>query len=78
MLNRPYEAFNLLQMIWPDIFYGKFTSYTKWFCDAKWGKFGMDYTGATNLRELNYILTSHIMIWRLKKDVLTELPDKIW
>lgn len=38
----------------------------------------MDYSGATNLWELNYILTSHIMIWRLKKDVLTELPDKIW
>lgn len=37
----------------------------------------MDYSGATNLWELNYILTSHIMIWWLKKDVLTELPDKI-
>jgi len=77
MLNRPYEIFNLLQMIRPDCFHGKFTSYTKRYCDAKKGKFGMDYTGATNLRELNYILTSHIMIRRLKKDVLTELPDKI-
>lgn len=77
MLNRPYEAFNLLQMIWPDIFHGKFTSFTKRYCDAKKGKFGMDYSGATNLWELNYILTSHIMIWWLKKDVLTELPDKI-
>lgn len=76
MLNRPVEIFNLLKIIWPDIFI-KFSEYVNWYCDAKKTKFGMDYSGATNIRELNYILTQHVMIRRLKKDVLTELPDKM-
>jgi SWI/SNF-related matrix-associated actin-dependent regulator 1 of chromatin subfamily A len=36
----------------------------------------MDYTGSTCIDELNYILTRTLMIRRLKKDVLTELPPK--
>lgn len=76
MLNWPVEIFNLLKIIWPDIFI-KFGEYTSRYCDAKKTRYGMDYSGATNIWELNYILTQHIMIWWLKKDVLTELPEKI-
>ena len=34
--------------------------------------------GATNLDELNELLRSKVMIRRLKRDVLTQLPDKIY
>jgi SNF2 family DNA or RNA helicase len=36
----------------------------------------MDYSGSTCVEELNYILIEKFMIRRLKKDVLTELPQK--
>ena len=38
---------------------------------------GFDYEGSSNSVELNAILTQHIMIRRLKRDVLGELPDKV-
>lgn len=36
----------------------------------------MDYTGSSNSRELNYILTESFMLRRLKKEVLAQLPPK--
>jgi len=38
---------------------------------------GWEYKGATNLKELHRKLNSLMMIRRLKKDVLKELPDKV-
>lgn len=77
-LARPKEIYNLLYIIRPDIF-TNFKDFGQRYCAPKpnpWSR-GMDYTGAANLKELHYILTNSVMIRRLKKDVLSELPTKI-
>ena len=38
--------------------------------------FGMDFNGASCMKELHYVLEKAFMIRRLKKEVLSELPDK--
>lgn len=37
---------------------------------------GWDYSGASNLNELQAILEERVMIRRLKADVVSQLPDK--
>ena len=74
ILAKPVEIYNIIRCVRPDIF-DKFTDFSERYCEAKRGPFGWDYTGASNIKELNYILNS-IMIRRLKKDVLKELPPK--
>jgi SWI/SNF-related matrix-associated actin-dependent regulator 1 of chromatin subfamily A len=76
MLARPSELFNLLKMLRPDIF-NSFYEYANRYCNPKEGPYGMDYSGAANTRELHYMLEGKVMIRRLKKDVLKELPPKI-
>lgn len=59
----------------PDLF-GSYADYTKRFCNAHAGRFGWDVSGASNVKELHALLQK-VMIGRLKKAVLTQLPDKI-
>lgn len=74
IVARPSECFNLMKALRPDIF-NKFLTFADRYCDPKNGPFGRDYTGSSNVKELNFILNS-LMIRRLKKDVLSELPPK--
>lgn len=61
-----------------------FWSFATRYCDLKKTRFRVgnrfkttwDFSGASNLKELNERLRSSCMVRRLKKDVLKELPDK--
>ncbi len=75
IVNKPVEFFNALNLIEPSIF-NSWWGYVHKYCGAKRNRFGLDTSGSSNTEELN-TLVSTIMIRRLKKNVLTELPDKI-
>ncbi|KAF4788165.1 DNA annealing helicase and endonuclease ZRANB3 [Turdus rufiventris] len=78
-LGRPEELFMQIEALFPRRF-GTWNEYAKRYCDARVRFFGKrrqwDYRGASNLEELHQLL-SEIMIRRLKKDVLTQLPPKV-
>ncbi|KAL9962457.1 hypothetical protein ACROYT_G031561 [Oculina patagonica] len=78
-LARPRELYFQLDIVCP----GKFDSFNKFvrrYCDAREvyyrGKRHFDTSGASNLNELYFLLKTHVMIRRLKKEVLTQLPPK--
>lgn len=73
--NRPIELYSLINLLKPDMF--NFWQYAKRYCNAKRTEFGLDLSGASNLEELQDILRSKIMVRRLKRDVLRELPAKL-
>jgi SWI/SNF-related matrix-associated actin-dependent regulator of chromatin subfamily A-like protein 1 len=73
--NRPIELFNTLNMVRPAE-YSNFFSYAIQYCGAVNNGYGWDFKGASNIDELHSKLRD-VMIRRLKKEVLEELPDKI-
>lgn len=75
ILNWPIEIYPLLKALQPGEWGGKHDFGVR-YCDAFPGQWGWDYTGASNLEELNERLRSTVMIRRLKSDVLKELPPK--
>lgn len=76
IVNRPIELYNAIKLI-DETVVPRFWDYAQKYCDAKHNGYGWDFTGATNTQELHETLVNTIMLRRLKKDVLTELPDKI-
>ena len=72
--NRPIEAYPVLRWLAPRQFDNWFEYATK-YCNGFSTPYGWDVSGASNIDELNERLRL-IMIRRLKKDVLTELPPK--
>jgi len=73
--NRPNEIFPLIHFLDPEN-WPSFWSFARRYCGAHNNGFGWDVSGATNLDELQRKLRETILIRRLKKDVLTELPPK--
>ncbi|KAI8003668.1 hypothetical protein LOK49_LG08G03453 [Camellia lanceoleosa] len=71
-LSRPIELFKQLEALFPDV-YKNVHEYGNRYC--KGGIFGM-YQGASNHEELHNLMKATVMIRRLKKDVLSELPVK--
>jgi len=81
LLNRPIELYTQVKIVNPHLF--DYENFIERYCDAKivevYTRNGIkkvrDVKGASNLDELKEKLKS-IMIRKLKKDVLTELPPK--
>lgn len=73
--NRPIEIWQAINLIDPTLF-PSYPSFGKRYCNGKHNGYGWDYNGSSNEAELHKRLTESIMIRRLKKDVLTDLPLK--
>jgi len=79
--NRPIEFHPLLRACAPEKF--PFWFYAKRFCNAHTefvpgkSKPVWDFSGASNLEELQATLRSTVMVRRLKTEVLKELPKKV-
>lgn len=73
--NRPIELHPIIELIDPTLF-PDFWTYAKRYGGAVYNGWSWEFKGATNTLELNERLCESIMIRRLKKDVLTELPEK--
>jgi SWI/SNF-related matrix-associated actin-dependent regulator 1 of chromatin subfamily A len=75
IVNRPIELWPIVHALDPGSF-GSFWAYASRYSNAHNNGWGWDFSGAANLDELQDRLRSSIMVRRLKKDVLTELPAK--
>jgi len=75
LTNRPSELWTTLNLIQPKMF-PSFFSYAFKYCHPVKKPWGWEYKGASHLNELHTKLKETMMIRRLKKDVLKELPDK--
>jgi SWI/SNF-related matrix-associated actin-dependent regulator 1 of chromatin subfamily A len=74
-VSRPVELFPQIQSLRPDLFH-VFTPFGLRYCNGHLDRFGWNFTGASHLRELYVLLSETVMIRRLKKNVLTQLPPK--
>ena len=75
-LNRPIELWPLVHALDPQGLGKSWRNFAVRYCAGHQTNYGWDVTGASNLDELQAKLRASIMIRRLKKDVLTELPAK--
>lgn len=77
ILNRPVELWPILRVADPEGLGANFWLFAKQFCDGESQQAGMrEFSGHSNLDTLQDRLRASIMIRRLKKDVLKELPPK--
>jgi len=75
ILNRPVEIYPVAKTLAPNEI-PPFMTFAMAYCGARHNGFGWDFTGSSKTDELHDLLTSTIMIRRLKKDVLQDLPSK--
>lgn len=75
LTSHPSELWPILNIIRPDMFRA-FLRFANRYCKPEWTPWGVKYTGAARLKELHRLLKQNVMIRRLKKNVLKELPSK--
>ena len=76
IVNRPNELVNVLDLLGQLPEFGGAWKFLRRYTNATQTKWGWDFSGASNLPELQDRLRSTCMIRRLKEQVLTELPPK--
>ncbi|CAM9826147.1 unnamed protein product, partial [Phaeothamnion confervicola] len=74
-LSRPVELFTQLHALRPET-WDSLHNFGLRYCAGKKGRFGWDYSGSSNIPELHALLRATVMVRRLKKDILTQLPPK--
>lgn len=77
ILNRPVELFPLLTRLDPHNLGKNYFRYVIRYCNAYKDAYGWRVTGSSNLKELQVLLRTSLMIRRTKQDVLKNLPEKI-
>jgi SWI/SNF-related matrix-associated actin-dependent regulator of chromatin subfamily A-like protein 1 len=75
IVNKPIELFPIINALDPETWSNQW-KYAQRYCDPIHTGWGWDFSGASNLEELQDKLRSTIMIRRLKSEVLPELPLK--
>jgi SWI/SNF-related matrix-associated actin-dependent regulator 1 of chromatin subfamily A len=76
VLNRPSEAFTLLNMIDPKT-WNNWYQYARDFCGGQMGRWGFEANGATNIPVLHDRIKRYF-IRHKKEDVLKQLPPKVY
>lgn len=76
-LAKPREIFNLISIVRPDVFVD-FKEFGYRYCQPTVNTWSnrIEYNGCEHSKELYFLLKDRVMIRRLKKEVLTQLPDK--
>ena len=75
-VNRPVEFWPIVETLDPTGLGSSFWTYVNRYCAAFNSGYGWDFSGASNLDELQQRARSTFLVRRLKKDVLKELPPK--
>ena len=79
VLNRPKELPSQLRVLgWLKILFGSAWAFMQKFTKATNDGWGWKFEGGRNLEELNRTLREHCYVRRLKKDVLSDLPAKVY
>lgn len=74
-MSKPSELWNLLVILKKDyLIADSWETYIQKYCNGYKDKYGWQFSGATNLLELNKLLRDTCYLRREKRDVLTELP----
>jgi len=73
--SRPSELFMQIKLV-DDRLYPNFRQFGDRYCNGYIDRFCYRADGATNSEELTTVMEKTMMIRRLKKDVLSELPEK--
>lgn len=74
-LNQPRELYTQVNAVRPRLL-GTYEEFAMRYCAGRKERWGLDDKGSSNLEELHNLLTSSVMIRRLKRDVLATLPPK--